>query len=109
MKHTQALVVLLICLTSCATYNVQKEFSRYAKSCTPYFENGKSPTATYGGTISDVYYIYRAGAVLFKNQPPEASLTVFVIAAVDLPFSMIFDTVLLPMSIPRDLIRIANC
>lgn len=98
-----------ICLTSCATINVQKEFSRHTKACTPYFKNNRNPTATYGGAIADVYFISAAVAQLADEDPPEATLTILVLATADLPFSFLLDTVLIPVSIPRDVIRIAKC
>ncbi len=102
-------LAIFLCVTGCATYNVHKGFSHHAKACTPYFKNGRSPTATFGGTMADVYYIYSAGAVLFKPDPPDASLTMFVISALDLPLSFLADLVLVPVSIPRDIVRVAKC
>ena len=64
------------------------------------------PPYVYGGTYIDWHMITRGAE---KNGPDDTFVTEKIIGIVDLPLSLTADTVLLPISIPKEIERKEKC
>lgn len=99
--QTLAILTFLLGSTGCATFLVlDGQFHQGATNpCDP-------PKYTFGGTATDIGVII----VSAKNQQESVpfSLLMFSAAAVDLPFSFVADTVVLPYTVSRDLSKCAE-
>ena len=99
--RTLTLLIFLFGSTGCATLLVlDGQFHQGATDpCDP-------PKYTFGGTATDIGVII----VSAKNQQGNVpfSLLMFSAAVVDLPFSVVADTVVLPYTVSRDLSKCAE-
>ena len=99
----------IIFTTGCASFYVQLSHAQQTERCTPYFAEFGNATATYGGTILDGYIIANALVSATEGKLTEGGGTAMLMASIDLPLSFAFDTALLPISIPRDIIYLGRC
>jgi uncharacterized protein YceK len=97
MKSIFILTIVLL-ISGCAT-TMRYTASGAKPAC-------KQPPYVYGGTYIDWYMITRG---VDDSGPDDTLVTEKIIGVVDLPLSVIADSVLLPVSIPMEMNRKNKC